>query len=236
MLSENEFEPFLKESDNVPVRKSGLSRQTQYGRLGSLRDWSCPSSTFLPACIVFTFTSLLWGCLVLLIIYFSPQIPKIEQHENSEVHGNLTTDAKFLTCSNSIVEAKNSGCHYDILSNHWLPDICMDQESITEYQSDGSWFGYADENRTELLSIDAMSKMPFYYTSMRDHIVHCGMLWRKQYRAFFEQRKNIDAIIADKSHTMHCSQFLIDMSDRGTDFWNVPIRVYVGKAGCWIRD
>ena len=47
----------------------------------------------------------------------------------------------------------------------------MDQEAVREHQSDGSWFGYADEERTRLLSIDAMSEAPFYYTNMRDHIL-----------------------------------------------------------------
>jgi hypothetical protein len=101
---------------------------------------------------------------------------------------------------------------------------------------DGSWFGYADENRTELLGIDAMSEMDFYYTSERDHIVHCAMLWRKQFRAFFEGRRNLDSIIASSKHTLHCSQFFIDMSERGPDYRNMPIKTHVGYAGCWVKE
>lgn len=42
-----------------------------------------------------------------------------------------------------------------------MPGICRDQEAVEEDQTDGSWFGYADENRTELISIDTMSEMEF---------------------------------------------------------------------------
>jgi hypothetical protein len=117
-----------------------------------------------------------------------------------------------------------------------VPGICMDQEAVEEYQADGSWFGFADEKRTELLTLDAMSEMEFYYTSERDHIVHCAMLWRKQYRAFFEGRQNLDTLIASKAHTLHCSQYLIDMTEKGPDYWNMPIKTWVGYAGCWLKE
>ena len=241
MLSENESEPFLKESDNesdsAPRLKSILEKQKIYSRINAWRQWSSTSSPLLSHCTVFLATSILWGSLFLFITHFSPHIHKsIEPHENSEPHGNFTSDAKFLTCGHSTPEAKNLGCQYDILSNHWVPDVCMDQEAVKVYQSDGSWFGYADENRTQLISIDTMSEMPFYYTSARDHIVHCAMLWRKQYNAFIEGRKNLDTIITSREHTEHCSKYLIDMTDWGTDFWNMPIKVFTGYAGCWVKD
>jgi hypothetical protein len=38
----------------------------------------------------------------------------------------------------------------------------MDQKAVEEYQNDGSWFGFADEKRTEMIDIDAMSEMDYY--------------------------------------------------------------------------
>ena len=81
-----------------------------------------------------------------------------------------------------------------------------------------------------------MAQTDYYYTNMRDHIVHCAVLWRKQYRAFVEQRRGIDTVIADEEHTMHCSQFLIDMSEKGPDWRSVPIKVFVKYAGCFVKD
>lgn len=241
MLPENESEPFLEDSDaesNRDLRrKSALERQRTKGHLGAFWHWISLSSPFLSHFLVFVATSLLWGSVILVMMNCSPQIPRtVEVLEHSQIHGNLTSEAKLLTCGHSTPEAKKLGCQYDILSNHWVPGICMDQEAVKEYQTDGSWYGFADENRTELLTIEAMSEMDFYYTSERDHIIHCAMLWRKQFRAFFEGRRNLDSIIASGHHTEHCSQFLVDMSDNGPDYRNMPIKTHVGYAGCWVKE
>jgi hypothetical protein len=186
---------------------------------------------------VFLFTSIVWGLLLLLLVL----IAKTSHIENpfqpypKTVH-SIFRNAKLFTCGNTTEEAKRAGCQYDILSNHWIPSLCMDQGAIEEYQTDGTWFGFADEGRTELLTIDAMGDLDFYYTSERDHIVHCAMLWRKQFRAFMEGRRFFDTIIADERHTIHCSQFLIDMTENGPDYWNRPIVTHVGHAGCLLRE
>jgi hypothetical protein len=233
MLSENESEPFLRESGNAPSEICSLERQYLYGRLSSLRNSWRTLPPLVSHCLVFIVTSLLWGCYLLLIPTrsFSPQIL-----DHSEYNSTLIPGANYYHCGNSTEAAKAKGCQYDILNNHWVPAQCMDQDAIREYQSDGSWLGYADANRTEPLSIDAMSEMPVYYTNERDHIVHCAMLWRKQFRAFFEGRKYLDSIIVDEEHTIHCSKYLIEMSEWGPDFTQIPIKVFVGYAGCHVKD
>ncbi|PYH90868.1 hypothetical protein BO71DRAFT_282368, partial [Aspergillus ellipticus CBS 707.79] len=142
--------------------------------------------------------------------------------------------ATFKVCPNSTEQAKAMGCRYDILSNHWVPGECYDEAAIEDYKSDGSWFGYSDREWTERLSIDEMGEGPIYYSNMRDHIVHCAVLWRKQYRALYEQRKNLDSIIVDTHHTDHCSDFLIRMSNKFHDHRLDPIVVEVGYAGCYM--
>ncbi|MBE3046178.1 hypothetical protein IMZ48_27300 [Candidatus Bathyarchaeota archaeon] len=154
-----------------------------------------------------------------------------DYHEN-----NITTGSRLITCGGSTPEAKDLGCEYDILSNHWIPGPCMDQAAVEDYQADGSWFGYGNEERTELLTIDAMSEMEFYYTSLRDHIVHCAVLWRKQFRAFYENRPMLDSLIASWEHTMHCADFLVKMTEEGPDYWTMPIKTFVGHAACWVRE
>ncbi|KAL9065630.1 MAG: hypothetical protein Q9157_007406 [Trypethelium eluteriae] len=203
---------------------------------GNSKHWKYLPLFLLSHCMVFIVTSLIWGGIILLGLHQVNLTRSVIHPDHPEPHGDFISNAHISLCGNSPSEAKASDCEYDILSNHWIPSPCMDHAAVEEYQTDGSWFGFADENRTALLSIDDMSQMEFYYTSERDHIVHCAMLWRKQFRAFFEGRTQLDTIIASERHTTHCSQFLIDMTAKGPDYWNMPIKTWVGYGGCWSKN
>jgi hypothetical protein len=126
-------------------------------------------------------------------------------------------------------------CQYDILTNHWLPGQCVDEFSIREYQSDGSWFPYADEQHTKRLAVEELGDLPFYYTSMRDHVVHCANLWKRQFRAMSEGWKHVDSVTVEEEHTMHCSDFLMKKAEL-PEYRQTPIKVFVGKSGCHVRD
>lgn len=76
--------------------------------------------------------------------------------------------------------------------------------------------------------------MKLYYTNMRDHIVHCAVLWKRQFTAWKESWKYLDGVLVDEHHTMHCADFLVQMTDKGTDFRKVPISVVVGHEGCHV--
>ncbi|KAK1973471.1 hypothetical protein LZ30DRAFT_743489 [Colletotrichum cereale] len=235
MAPESLTEPFLKSTADpitpvtLPNIKFPNNVFAKAANLRQLRLWS--------HLITVTLTSFIW--ILALIIVWTTQSscrqPSIHI-KNAKAYGKFVATSSYLTCGKTTAEAKKLGCHYDILSNHWVPAKCMDEEAVEEYQSDGSWHGFSDERRTKLLSIEEMSDMDFYYTSERDHIVHCAMLWRKQFRAFAEERVALDTIIADKDHTEHCSQFLMDMTEKGPDYRNMPIKTFVGYAGCWIKE
>ena len=102
----------------------------------------------------------------------------------------------------------------------------------------------------------------YYYTNMRDHIMHCATLWRRQYRAFMTVMgtpaylsrmdagallssdgsmpvRGLDSLIVDEEHTMHCSEFLVEMTEagKGKEEWEaMPIQVEVGFAGCHVMN
>lgn len=192
------------------------------------------SKMIIPHVLTVIATSLAWILIILCLAGKQNETNTNHRSHNASTNKNITSNALLLECGHTTQDAIAKGCEYDILSNNWIPGVCMDQAAIEEYQSDGSWFGYADENRTEILTIEAMSQRDFYYTSERDHIVHCAMLWRKQFNAFFEGRTQLDTLIASKAHTMHCAKFLTDMTERGPDYWNMPIKTYVGFSGCWL--
>jgi hypothetical protein len=252
MNSESESKPFLPSDDCDADSMTPFRWQSLQRRSGSSRKWF----GFLSPGVVFLLTSLLWVGIGLIVTFYplhhqpnhhaqslteDPQSIEhkettLEHSHDSQVHVNLTEGSKLLLCGRNKAEAKEMGCTYDILANNWVPNSCVDQEAIQEYQADGSWFPYSDENRTQSLDVSALGDEEFYYTSARDHIVHCAMLWKKQFRAFFYQREKLDTILTDSHHTFHCADYLINMTDFGTDFWNMPIKVFPGVSGCWIKE
>ncbi|KAH7386596.1 hypothetical protein BKA64DRAFT_711808 [Cadophora sp. MPI-SDFR-AT-0126] len=244
MFFKTEAEPFLA-VDSDDVLQSPTSRYTRMRqRLESLKYGLALPHQHISCLITFLATSLFWVCILSFRGNCHPHhvsnttantYHELQLSDLSD-YGDLAMNARLLSCGFSISEAKALGCKYDILVGKWLPDICIDQIAIDQYQADGSWFGYADWNRTEILTIEQMAEKDVYYTSARDHIVHCSMLWVKQYEAFFDGRGVFDSIIASREHTHHCAKFLVDMTDWGTEFRAMPIPVFVGQAGCFVKN
>ncbi|KAK1659128.1 hypothetical protein BDP55DRAFT_563677 [Colletotrichum godetiae] len=146
---------------------------------------------------------------------------------------NVTTNAEFISCGNSTVEAKKMNCKYDTLLNYWVPSQCYDREFETEYKDDDSWNAFADQNLTQPIAAEAMGDQEVYYTSIRDHLNHCSMLWKKQFWTLFEERTVFDAIIVNSFHTEHCADFLKDIY--GSNRTEATL-VRVGFSGCWVRS
>ncbi|KAL1866490.1 hypothetical protein Daus18300_006725 [Diaporthe australafricana] len=229
MSADNVRQPFLDEYADDPEKEEAR----RYVRVQTRRG------NILPYLFVAIITSLLWS----VVILFFVDIPRAstaaaEQKEpssGSTGRYNITTNAHKLTCGNSIPEAKTLGCKYDLLLNNWVPEPCYDKEWLDEYKEDDSWGGYADEAMTQRLSVEEMSERDHYWTSLRDHVNHCAMMWRKQFWALYEERKAFDTVISSPGHTDHCSQFLIDVTDNSRD-WSHPTKTSMGFAGCWVRD
>lgn len=239
MATESEMSPFMRSTSDIEeVEKSPPNAH-------DVPRWRRSTKTqfnFASHFILFCVTSVFWISVSLFLSVRQPSKPShdaapIQEHDHHYIAEapNLIDGAEYVACGQSTEEAKALGCVYDILSNHWVPSLCMDEEAVDVYKADGTWFGYADENRTQLLTIEDMSMVPFYYTNMRDHVLHCASLWKKQFREFFGQRKALDSMIVDEHHTIHCADFLIRMTQFGPDLREVPIKVEVGYAGCHIR-
>lgn len=166
----------------------------------------------------------------------SPSISPSSSQSSATKTGNrhnITTSARLLSCGTSVSSARAAGCKYDILLNNWVPAPCYDQEFIDEYLDDASWGGYADEAMTQKLTPLEMSEREYYWTSLRDHVNHCAMMWRKQFWVLYEERRAFDTVIASPGHTDHCAQFLVDVGYRN---WTHPTKTEMGFAGCWVRD
>lgn len=180
--------------------------------------------------MVILVTSLIW----LIIIYnLKLLIFQQSQYTDPPSSHNITSNARLLECGNSTQEAKSRGCEYDLLLNSWVPAPCIDHEFVDEYLDDNSWAAYADEALTQRLSSsEEIAESDFYFTSLKDHINHCAMIWKKQFWVLYKQYSAFDTIIASEAHTDHCALFLADA--RNVDV-NQATRVEKGYAGCWIR-
>lgn len=238
MSTDSARQPFLEYTDD-PEKEEARRYVRVQTRKGNI----------LPYLFVAIITSLLWS----VVILFFVDIPRAGNtssttssttSSNAEEHAtssrptgryNITTNAHRLSCGNSVAEAKALNCKYDLLLNNWVPEPCFDKEWLDEYKEDDSWGGYADEEMTRRMSVEEMSEADHYWTSLRDHVNHCAMMWRKQFWALYEERKAFDTVIASPGHTDHCSQFLIDVTDNSRN-WTHPTKTSMGFAGCWVRD
>jgi hypothetical protein len=177
-------------------------------------------------------TSSIW----IYLFIFARGLPIETSKTRATFNSTLVPGANYYRCGNSVETARAAGCKYDILNNHWVPSQCLDEIAIQEYQTDGSWQGFADENRTMPLALESMGDQGMYWTNERDHVVHCAMLWRKQFKAFSDGRSYFDSLVVDQHHTQHCSDYLVKMSESGGKLREIPLKVFVGFAGCHIKE
>lgn len=185
-----DHEPFLNYSDNDGTNVQDIQER-------NVR----PRTAILSHLLIFIVTSILW----LLVLYINTPTTTTSTTTKplspNERH-NITSTATLLSCGSTAAEARSLNCHYDILMNHWIPTPCLDEEFIAEYQDDGSWAAYVDANMTQkIATIDEMSEMEFYYTSVQDHVNHCAEIWRKQFYVLFEEWEAFDSIVASPGHT-----------------------------------
>ncbi|KAH6654279.1 hypothetical protein BKA67DRAFT_274181 [Truncatella angustata] len=178
-------------------------------------------------------TSLLWVIVLLLCRTKPTPTDSPSSNHTAPSRYNITTGAHLLSCGKTAREARSQGCRYDILLNNWVPAPCYDQEWIDEYTEDLSWGAYADISMTVKLSVEEMSERDFYYTSIRDHINHCAIMWKKQFWVLYEKRNAFDTVIANPGHTEHCAQYLMDVGDAN---YTEPTKTHMGFAGCWVRE
>lgn len=207
----------------------------QAENLKSHKFYSEPRTAYfklLSHALVFLLTSTIW-----LTIFFSrgKDCPRSAAFDLG-VGKTIFKGHEYIGCGTSLEEAYRQGCVYDMLANHFVHRLCYDEDAINEYQAEGStWKGYMDMNWTEPIPTTpkAMGEAGVYWTNQRDHIVHCAMLWKKQWRAFSENRRYMDAIIVSEEHVAHCTQFLMDMTEeKDFDWRQQPMTVEVGFAGC----
>lgn len=228
MSADNPDQPFLRYVD-----EPGKEEARHFRHINGPKE----RKTLLYIAICFAASLFLAGIFYLfdpeISTSLQPSSPSPSTATATNTRHNITSSARLLTCGTSVTSARALGCKYDILLNNWVPAPCYDQEFIDEYKDDDSWGGYADEAMTQKLKPGEMGEREYYWTSLRDHVNHCAMMWRKQFWVLYEERRAFDTVIASPGHTDHCAQFLVDAGDRN---WTHPTKTEIGFAGCWVRE
>lgn len=124
---------------------------------------------------------------------------------------------KTLHCGSTSAEARELRCTYDVLSNIWVPTPCLDTANLADFKRLAQWQAYSSPNATRLLSEDEMGDVvgPLtYFTPVREHMVHCALMWRRLHKGFQEDSRFLDSHVRAYTHTAHCSQLMIDFLEK----------------------
>lgn len=156
MKNETETRPFLEYSDD-PAGSGELGGGVNAQSPEATKRTLC-SSRLARDLLIFFVASLLWlGAIFFLLPWPTSSGTWHSNHGGGKGGSkslqsgagdyrlyNITSNAHFVTCGNSTVEAQRKGCRYDPLLNHWVPAACIDQEWIDEYKDDDSWTAFAE--------------------------------------------------------------------------------------------
>jgi hypothetical protein len=143
---------------------------------------------------------------------------------------------KTLHCGSTPVEARELGCTYDVLGNIWVPTPCLDSENLEDFKRMAPWLAYSSANATRQLTMEEMSEYIIpdgYWTPVREHMIHCSLMWRRLHKGFQQDKKLLDKHVLQFGHTVHCSQTLMDHLNMPTIFLDeIRTRTEAGYSTC----
>lgn len=140
-----------------------------------------------------------------------------------------------LDCGRNVDEAKAAGCIFDVMSFHWVPPQCYDEE-ITEgflAARDWHWYTKYHGNESDIIPFETIREgqasawVPWEY-----HPVHCTFQWRKMHRAFAAGMP-LDSALANYNHTLHCQDMLWRGEWEGRWLINTKVERKFVSCGYW---
>jgi hypothetical protein len=113
-------------------------------------------------------------------------------------------------CGNNWQEAKQLGCHYDLMASRWYSDDCYNDEVLQTMLKEVNFQWYADREHTEPVTTDfALTGQFDALWPLHDfHIMHCLYLWRRLHSAIVQHRHLDDDVYA-YGHTVHCTRLIM---------------------------
>ncbi|KAH8820176.1 hypothetical protein F5884DRAFT_893110 [Xylogone sp. PMI_703] len=186
------------------------------------------SFRYLIVCLV---TSLVWWA----VLRLSPTqyMPK-------------STTTMYLHCGETASEARELGCQFDPLAVMWVPGPCFDNETLQEYydyQEEMAWLGYDDMDYEQRIDFQTMSErvagsdLPPYYTTRREHTIHCGFMLQRLHKGYLTDPNTLDEELLSFHHTRHCVKFLLDsMSKPKWELDSLTTKNKPGFSSCVIES
>ncbi|KAI4211032.1 MAG: hypothetical protein LQ351_006152 [Letrouitia transgressa] len=114
-------------------------------------------------------------------------------------------------CGSTVAEAREKGCHFDMMSWLWVPHECFDAELVEEFIALRDWDWYRNYTGGERVPLEEVR------TGMHDalwapqqyHMFHCTYMWKKMHRAILRHGP-LDDDVASFDHTVHCEKMLLE--------------------------
>ncbi|KAG8169996.1 hypothetical protein KVR01_000741 [Diaporthe batatas] len=141
-----------------------------------------------------------------------PAIPGLYFSDTVDPHPLLNR-----SCGQSVAEARQAGCVFDLLSTAWTPAECVDlsvtEEFITAITKDGAWPYYHDkEGRLPFEDMEVLRAGDWVgqelWSTMRLHQHHCLFTWRRMHIAY-NGGPPVDTVSRGLRHTKHCAKMLL---------------------------
>ncbi|THV44623.1 hypothetical protein BGAL_0605g00060 [Botrytis galanthina] len=149
--------------------------------------------------------------------------------------------SRTFTCGNTTADAQRNDCVYDPLAVSWVPRECLDSTSLQEYNDHGPWEYFQNKNKSG--RIDPLNLgFEMYYTTIREHVVHCAIVWQRLHRFTTGSHENlvITSSLSESKleHTEHCSRMLIKWVDNfnSTKLHELETRNNPGFQTCSIQE
>ncbi|EAT77781.1 hypothetical protein HBI56_193700 [Parastagonospora nodorum] len=130
-------------------------------------------------------------------------------HNNTDVY---RLDARKHRCGKTPKEARELGCHFDVVTFAWVPEECLDEELAAEFRLQNfTW--YNDPAGTATHTEEELAEDLYdHWITQGDHATHCFFAWKKTHRAI-EAGRPLHGGLTKWKHTLHCGDVLLSKED-----------------------
>jgi hypothetical protein len=141
-----------------------------------------------------------------------------QSHPNTKPHHNVNADLDFVInpntgeakCGNNWQEAKQLGCHFDVLASRWYSDDCYNGDLMETMlkEVDFQWFEDPYHTKPVSWAVARSGEFEALWPVKDFHIMHCLYLWRRLHSAVVEHRY-LDDDVYSYGHTVHCTRLIM---------------------------
>lgn len=117
---------------------------------------------------------------------------------------------RWTDCGTTPDEARDRGCHFDILSFAWQTPECYDRETSEAFlRHNGTWSYFSTrKGDVQVPEAVAISGEQMVLVTAGYHFTHCTYMWRQLHRAY-SVLGYIDEHLGNWNHTLHCQKVLL---------------------------